>query len=784
MPSSPLTCLSRRCLALAILLALPGLVMAAGDDASAQCEIGVFKCAKKPLDWGMCGKNDLLDFYVPGLPVEGDRNAAERVISALKVEAADKNHYTLEGKAQIRQLDLFVHAQRITYDAQTTDFSAQGPVTYQDRSLLLSADSARGNTDLGTCTLEGVRYQLIQARGNGIAQVAVMEDADHAHLTGTTYSTCNPGQQQWAFAARELDLDRVEGVGRARDVTLRIHNVPVFWFPYLRFPLDDRRESGLLYPNLGFGSRRGFDYAQPYYFNLAPNYDATLTPRIMSERGLILGGEFRYLTGHSRGSFDAQFIGHDNRAADDSADYGTRIPDQRWWYRWQDATTIASQWSATVNLNRVSDDRYFEDFGRGLYSSAISLLPSSAYLNGQGSWWRASIGGDQYQVTDPTLGASYEPYRRLPRATLDLDKTVGKLVEAGLDAEFIAFDKDHALTGQRLDAYPYLSLPIEAAGWFLRPQLGYRYTAYSLDDLQYSGNALLTNRHPHRGVPIASLDAGLVFERQMQWGAAAWTQTLEPRAYYLRVPYRDQDELPVFDTQEIPFTFGQMFRSNRFVGADRQMDANNLTLALTTRMLEDATGTERVAASIGNIRYFDDQRVQLPGRPATDFGGSAWASELDLHVSDRWRLVLAQQWNPNSHHTDLSTVGLQTRFGNGGVVNFSYRFRRDFLEQVDLTAAVPLADGWRLVGRENYALNNPRALPGDPHGRGGRTLERFFGIEHDTCCVTWRVLLRHWIRNVQGESDDALYFELELKGLGSLGQKTDSFLRRAILGYQ
>lgn len=781
MPRQSASCLPRHCLALAILLALPGAAHAA-DDAAKSCELGVLKCAKKPLDWGMCGKNDLLDFYVPNLPIEGDRKAAERVISALKVESSDKAHYTLEGKAQLRQLDLFLHAQKITYDSETTDFEAQGPLTYQDRSLLLSADHARGNTELETCTLEGVRYQLIQARGNGIAQVAVAHDADHATLKGASYSTCNPGQQQWAFAARELDLDRAEGVGRARDVTLRIHNVPVFWFPYLRFPLDDRRVSGLLYPEIGFGSRRGFDYAQPIYLNLAPNFDATLTPRVMSERGLMLGGQFRYLTDSSRGQFDAQFIGHDDRADDERLD-GAKVPDRRWWYKWDNQTSIAPGWSASINLNRVSDDHYFEDFGRGLYSSAISLLPSSAYLAGEGEWWKLRVGGDQYQVTDPTLSGVYEPYRRLPRATLNLDKSAS-LFEGGLDAEFVAFDRDRGLTGQRFDVFPHLGLPIEHAGWFIRPQIGYRYTSYRLDDLAQSGNPLLTRRDPDRGVPVLSIDSGLVFERDLHWGDAAWTQTLEPRAYYLRVPYRNQDDLPIFDTQEVPFTFGQMFRSNRFVGADRQMDANNLTLALTTRMLEDATGTERVSASLGNIRYFDDQRVQMPGRPQTDFGGSAWAGEIDLHLSDRWRVVLAQQWNPNSHHTDLSTLGVQTRFGNGGLVNFSYRFRRDFLEQVDLSAAIPLAEGWRLVGRHNYALNNPLALPGDRHGKDGRTLESFIGIERDTCCVTWRLLARHWVRNAQGESDNALYFEIELKGLGAVGQKTDSFLRRAILGYQ
>ncbi|MBA8885000.1 LPS-assembly protein LptD [Dokdonella fugitiva] len=778
---------ARRHLALAILLALP-LSPAWAVDAPS-CPAGTLKCPKKPVDWGMCGKNDLLDFYVAGLPTTGDRSAAPRDASALKVSTTDKNHYVLEGKAEIRQLDLFLHAEKITYDAETTDFTAAGPVTYQDRGLLLSAANAKGNTDLDQCTLDGVRYQLLQSRGNGVAEVAVIDDVDHARLTRATYSTCNLRDQQWAFAARDLDLDRAEGIGRAHDVTFRVHNVPVFWLPYLRFPLDDRRVSGLLYPTIGYGERRGLDFALPYYFNIAPNYDATVTPRIMTERGLMLGGEFRYLTDGSSGTFSADFLAHDNRAADESLEVGDEVPGRRWWYQWKDTTTFNANWGANVNLNRVSDDRYFEDFGRGLYSSAIGFLPSSAYVNGHGSWWTASIGGDQYQITDPTLPSQYEPYRRLPRMTFSGQHGLAGLLEGGVDAEAVAFSKDHALDGRRVDLYPHLDLPLESAAWFVRPELGYRWTSYSLDHLDEGDDPLLRDRHPNRGVPIFSVDSGLVFERSLDIGGEAYTQTFEPRAYYLRVPYRNQDDLPVFDTQEVPFSFSQLFRSNRFVGADRQMDANNLSLALTTRFLEDASGVERLSASIGQIHYFDEQRVQLPTaggvpRPPTDYDGSIYAGEIDLHLNDRWRIVLDQQWDPNAHRTELSTFTLQNRFGDDGIVNFSYRYRRDFLEQVDVSAAIPLTPAWRLIARENYALNDPLASANDPRGRDGRTLERFIGIEHDTCCVAWRVIARHWIRSASGEADNAIYFELEFKGVGSIGQQTDSFLRRGILGYQ
>jgi len=784
------------CLVLALLYVLPTLAQA--DDDAPACPIGTFKCKKKPVSWEMCKKNDLLDFYVPGLPTDGDRSTVARDASALKVQSPDKTHYVLEGNAEIKQLDLLLRADKLTYDADTTDYTAEGHVRYQDRSMLMSADRAEGNTDLDRCTLDGVQYQLLSSRGNGLAQVAVMQDVDHARMTKATYSTCDIDDQQWAFSAREMELDQAEGIGRGRNVTFRVHNVPVFWLPFMRFPLDDRRESGFLTPMIGYSNRRGLDVTFPYYFNLAPNYDATLFPREMTDRGFMLGGEFRYWTDSSKGAMNAEYIANDSGIHDEETLYNETLPSSRWWYKWQDTTMFSPNWGAAIDLNRVSDDRYFEDFGRGLYTSAISFLPSSAYINGHGSWWNASFGGDEYQITDPTFSDQYEPYRRLPRVTFNAENPLLGDLTGGVNSEFIAFSKSsyysgdtriRPLEGERLDLFPYLSYPIETASYFVRPQLGYRYTVYDLQNLNDITNPLVDKKSPSRGMPIFSLDSGLIFERSLTLGDEAWTQTLEPRAYYLRVPYRNQQDLPIFDTQEVPFSFGQLFRSNSFVGADRQSDANNLSLAMTTRFLEDASGEERLSASIGQIRYFDEQRVQLPTTDnplgkTTDYSGSTYAGEIDLRLTDRWRFILDQQWNPNTHQTDLSTFTVQNRFGSEGVFNFSYRYRRDFLEQVDVSAAIPITPGWRLIARENYALNDPLALPTDPRGTSGRNLERFLGIEHDTCCVSLRLLARNWIRNVEGQSDTALYFELEFKGVGSIGQKTDSFLHNAILGYQ
>ena len=743
--------LPRCAIALAILSCLAGPALGA-DDAPA-CPVGSLVCEKPVIDWSLCKPGDLFEFHVDGLPTEGDRSAADTEVKARQSTSADGENFVLEGDASIQQLDQLIRADRFTYARSSNDWSANGNVRYQDRDLLLGASDARGNTASGAASLNQVRYQLLSSRGNGRAATVELTDSEHAKLGATTFSTCPLDSPGWQFRADSIELDQANGVGVARDVSFRVGNVPILWLPYASFPLDDRRKSGFLYPTLGYSDERGIDIAQPYYFNLAPNYDATLTPRLMTQRGLMLGGQFRYLTDSSSGSIDAEWLAHDREA-----------DDRRSLVSWNHASRFGQHWRADVDINHVSDDRYFEDFGRSLDIASTSLLPSSAYLRGQGNGWNASIGGDEFQVTDPTLPGAAEPYRRLPRATFEIDRALVGNLQAGIESEFVAFSKDDALDGQRLDAFPYLAYPVEGAAWFLRPKLGYRYTGYQLD--RDDDDA------PDRGMPIASVDAGLRFERPLEFGDLGYTQTLEPRLYYLRVPYRNQDDLPLFDTQEVPFSFGQLFRSNRFIGADRQMNANNLTLALTSRLIEDSSGQERVSASIGQIRYFDDQRVQLPGASATDFSGSSYVGELDLRINDRWRATFSNLWNPNTDQTDLSAVGLQNRFGKQGVFNVSYRFRRNLLEQADLSVLVPLNPSWRLIGRWNYSLYDEK------------TLEAFAGIEHDSCCIAWRVLARHYVHNVERESTNALYFELEFKGVGSIGQRTGDFLRRSVFGYQ
>ena len=340
-------------------------------------------------------------------------------------------------------------------------------------------------------------------------------------------------------------------------------------------------------------------------------------------------------------------------------------------------------------------------------------------------------------------------------------------VELGVKSEAVKFTQIVNPGATRVDLYPYIALPFEQAAWYVRPELGYRYTSWNLDQPVVAGG----ERNPTRSVPILDLDAGMYFERDTDWFGHSFVQTLEPRLYYLRVPYREQSDIPIFDTQQFTFGYAQLFRTNSFTGADRQTDANQLTAALTTRLLDSADGREWWTASIGQIHYFTPPRVTLPGQAFVDRSGSDYVIDTDLNLDDRWTIGGSYQYSPHDHRTDLGSLRGQYRFGQGGVVNAAYRYRPGLVEQADFSFVYPINASWRLLGRWDYSLKD------------STTLEALGGVEWQDCCMAVRVVGRDYIRNLQGEKNFALFIEVELKGLGSLGRNSSDLLDRDILGY-
>jgi len=716
------------------------------------CPLGAISCQQPRFDYSLCRPNALLKFYVPGL--SKNRNQRQQSATnayARQIFSANRKTYTLLGDVRLQRADQLLRAQRIDYTQASTAYQATGKVRYQDQGLLLQAHSIDGTNKPEHAVAHTVRYQLLQARGNGTATRVNILDSKHSRYTTATFSTCAPQNRMWDIEAGTIHINQDTGIGTARNVTMRVHNVPFLWFPWMRFPIYGQRLSGFLSPSFGGSSQSGSYISVPYYLNLAPNYDATLTPSIYSRRGLLLGTEFRYLLDSSKGQFNFDVMPTDRLSKR-----------QRWYLRFADHTALGSNWSFDSHLSRVSDPRYFEDFGNSLNFSAISLIGSNAYLRGSGRWWNATVGADTYQLTDPTLSPNSKPYTRLPRATFSAALPIGQTMQIGLNSEAVAFRKSHALNGRRVDLYPYFAMPMQGAAWFLRPQIGYRFTRYWLDRS--------SDAHPDRALPIVQLDSGLVFDRQIKLFGQSYTQTLEPRAYYLYVPYRNQNNLPIFDTQPLTFDYWTLFSSNQYTGADRQINANNLTLTLTSRLI-DTSGVARLSASIGQIRYFTAQRVQLPRRTIVDQAGSNYVGILNLTLSPGWRLTLAQQYDPLTHRTTVSSVNLQARIGSDGVLNMAYRYRHRLLDQYDISTYWPVRPGWGLVGRWNYSV------------RDQKTLEAFAGLQWDNCCMAIRAVMRHYVRDFQGHTTNAIMFEVEFKGIGSIGQKSGTFLERAILGY-
>ncbi|HET6804278.1 MAG TPA: LPS assembly protein LptD [Frateuria sp.] len=763
----------------------------AGTGASVtSCPLGTFRCPPRPESFALCRPNALLEFYDPTLPRDPAlRETSDTVVDAAHVDSSNRTVYRLSGEVRIERADQLLRADRIDYDDASTDYDAQGNVRYQEAGQLLSADHLRGNTEANRGVAENVRYQLLQSRGNGTAARGELLDAQRSRYSLVSYSTCDVGHHLWEVRARTLKIDKASGVGTAHGATMRFANVPFLYLPYFTFPVDNRRKSGFLYPTFGSSNRSGTMFAIPYYLNLAPNYDATLEPRIYTQRGTLLAGEFRYLVPGTRGQLNVEYLPNDH--GDNSSDNEPTKGNDRWLLKYNDATRLWGPWSFATSINRASDRSYLRDFGNDLYTSSVGTLASSAYIRGRGNWWNATFGANSYQNVDPYLPDTVVQYKRWPRATLGLDIPLTRWLEFGADTEAVAFRKDNVIEGNRVDLYPYLAADFRGAAWFVRPKLAYRYTAYQLDanyaNYGFRGPLLGTqvspfdDRTPSRALPIASLDTGLIFERATSLFGTAYTQTLEPRLYYLYVPYRNQDDLPVFDTRRMSFDYWQLFSPNQFSGADRQMNANNLTAALTTRLLDD-DGVERLSASIGQIRYFTPQRVQLPNSATTTAAPTDWArsdyvAELGVQLNDRWRLNSAYQWSPNTRQTNLGTLGLQRRIGADGIFNFSYRFRRNYVEQYDASAIYPISERWRLLGRWVYSV------------RDQRTVEALAGVEYDSCCVAVRVVGRHYVVasgpvTQRGRTNNAVMFELVFKGLGAFNGQAEDVLRRGILGYQ
>ena len=642
-PRSPAT--------LPILALLPGLAaFAPGDARASACPVPV-----APAPFGYVSGNAVIRAgtdpartdAASSAELAGDPVTAPVEASAARV-TSEAGVVSLDGGARIDWAGRSVVADRARYAPETGEVDVRGPLVFEQPGARLSSVDAR--IDLDDERFEtgrtSYRIELGDRRASGNAERMRGDPDGVFELEGATYSTCPPEQLDWYLRAERIRIDTEAGIGTARGIRMRFKGVPVFALPTFSFPVGTRRKTGFLAPAVARGDRTGFEVLLPWYWNIRPELDATFVPRLMTKRGVQLQSELRWLNPRGGWTLDNELLSDRERGGD-----------WRHFTRLRHAGTLGSRWRTGVEYSTVSDEEYFEDLGNSLQRASVTHLEQRAELVYEDPTSVAGVRVQAFETVDATLDTPAErPYRRVPQVAI-LSEYPGRPLglRATVGGEFVYFDRADSVTGARVDLRPRVSLPLGGDAWFIEPATSWRLTHYGLDDGGPEDLGSAT-----RSLPTSSLDAGLFFDRTV--GTRGTVQTLEPRLFYLRTPYRDQDGLPVFDSSAFDFNVSQLFRENRYSGPDRIADADQVSLALTTRVIDGDDGRESLRASIGQILYLGKRRVRLPderfGDPGSTGGlGRADADRSDLvaeiatRLSPDWVARGSIQWNPDANST-------------------------------------------------------------------------------------------------------------------------------------
>jgi LPS-assembly protein len=676
------------------------------------------------------------------LPKAPDRSQAPMVVYAQSMDAGKVEEGVAQGDVELFRADQYLKTQQVFYQPQTEIVTAPGAVEYRDQQIWLDGENAYYDFLQESGRFDNIRYGLVGSSANGSAKSIELAGGKSSRLYQLAYSTCPGDSPAWMLSASELKLDHEKGWGEARNAKLEFYDVPILYAPWFTFPIDDRRKSGFLYPNLGNTNDNGVEVGVPWYWNIAPNQDAIIEPRYFTDRGLMLSGEYRLLTKRTSGQLEFDYM-HDDRD----------FPDPRYRYKLEHYAQPWRRWSTRLLVDRVSDNLYFQDFGTSIYETSLQYLYSTATVTGAGRYWRLEMLADTFQVIDEGVLPQNEPYKRLPRLLLQADKPFGSSgFGTSLDAEMVYFDRDVGLTGGRFDFLPAIYWERYASWGFIKPRAAYRYTAYGLENMGQP-----TDESPSRGTGIFSVDSGLVFDRVNADGS---TQTLEPRLYYLYVPYENQDDLPLFDTNDMTFGFSQLFNTNRFAGADRQGDANQVAVALSSRNYDSSTGDMRWGFNAGQIFYLEPLRLQVQGRPEFREDLSPFIAEFNWYASRRFSTRAGAQWDWEQSQVDVTSFGVSYNGDSGLRASFDYRFRRDRVDQFDLRAYWPINPSWRVMSQVNYSFEDSEML------------ELQGGFEYESCCWALRTVMRRYLKNREGDYRNGIYLELNLKGLASIGTRS------------
>ena len=674
----------------------------------------------------------------------------------------------LEGDVEGMHNERLFRSDRVEFYQSDNTASLIGNVQYWDQSVYVQADKADLQLDTKTGQLENASYIIKLNSAYGKSDHVELDSGVETRLENAQYSLCDPNSQFWSLSSTQITLDHTQELGKAKNVLIKVKNIPIFYAPYFAFPLSKKRKTGFLVPTFRHSSSNGFEISTPFYWNIKPNMDATITPRLLSKQSnALLIGELRHLSKTSDSKIQVEQLFHDTEFNDKNRG----LINIRHNYQ------FSSKGKFSIDYNRVSDNEYFQDFGTNLYQSSTRFLQQQANIWYQDSWWDTNIALKDYQLTDATI--TTDIYQKIPQiqfnaySPLAINKPFYQF-----NFEFNAFRRDgnqdeniaaknfDIVSASRLNIASTVSYPYRSKAIFFKPKLALHYIKYNLE------NANIFSHGPSRFLPIASIDSGLFLERNF----ATFKQTLEPRLFYLYSPKKDQNDLPVFDTHLHDLSLDGLFRENRFNGGDRIGDANQLTLALTSRFIAHNTGKEVAYLRLGQAYYFAQRDVTLPDTAIQNSDHSS-PIILDTKIAffNHWQLRTDTQWNIEENRTEKVLAQLKYTASNDKFVNLTHRLRNNTAvdtEQSDISVYWKLNNKWNFIGKWNYSISRKRIL------------EIFAGFKYSSCCFGFQLVTRQFLNDSSESLDTGIFLQLELKGLTTLGNKnTNIFTQKIIDNY-
>jgi LPS-assembly protein len=683
----------------------------------------------------------------------GDDPNAPVVVKAEEISGRPDREVTLTRDAEVTKGATRMTADSACYDAVEDQVTARGNVKLWRFGDRYQGDALQLNLDSGLGWILHPEYRIQLNNGQGRANRVDFLSQDEALVVDGTYSTCEGPNPDWYLKADTLRLDAGRDVGQGGKTVVYFKGVPIIGTPAMSFSLSGARRSGWLPPSIGFGSKGSAEVMVPYYFNIAPNRDLTLYPRMIFARGLQMGATARYMgetdAGPYAGETRAELLLHDRVTSTN-----------RWLLNSVHTQSVAPHWTYGWNVRAVSDDQYASDFSQSISSTAERQLMRELRTDYQTQNWSVTARVQDYQVlqdpaaaTNPSLTVP-RPYARLPEIKVHTGRYDVGGFDWSVDTEMTRFWHPTLVSGNRAVIVPQLSYPIVRPGYFITPKVMVNASKYQLEASTTStgaaGPTSLT-----RVLPTFSLDSGLIFERPSTLFGRAVTQTLEPRLYYVRTPYKDQSQFPIFDTAVADFNFAQIFTENRFIGSDRISDANQVTAALTSRYLE-SDGAERLRLTLGQRFYFSQQRVQLdPTMPLSQSRSDVLVAASG-RISETWSFDSAVQYNASTRSVSMSNYGVQWLAGEKKVLNAEYRYQRDSFKNMDLSGQWPISTRWYGVARVSYSLMDRKIL------------DSLVGLEYKADCWVFRMGAQRFVTAAQTTSTP-VFFQLELNGLSKLG---------------